>query len=288
MRRPTTMSTELARDSSMACLAAEIDVLGTDDTPVTVAANLRFLRSMSQSTRVLALLDEVLADEVLLGEIAGRSYRHVNHFDKIVLVDGGRSDGYRLTLHLWKPPYTEKELRDELIHDHRFSFWSAVLVGTLRSENFSRSESGAFYHRYQYIPQKSAVTTVSNFYQFTGRAPLEITDRPAKRTGEVYYLWYERIHRVLLPRDGMTCTLVLRGPRRRQHSNVFNTTYPTTSIHAANEMFSPEQLATKLVALSGALRSAGSAGGVRSRWLDRTHGRTGRVVDVEGDSLLHA
>src|SRR5262249_29822005 len=156
--------------------------------------------------------------------------RHVNHFDKIVLVDSADEHGYRLTLHLWNPPYSEQEINDELIHDHRFSFWSNILTGTLVAEDFARTSDGSAGRRLrqrQYAPEKGALSTMSNFYTFVGEAQLakqRVTKKPA---GQAYHLNYERTHRVVLPREEMTCTLVLRGPRMRNHSNVFNTSYPS-------------------------------------------------------------
>lgn len=103
--------------------------------------NLNLVRRLGEAPCISGLIGGILQDDVLMDEIAGRSYRHVNHFDKIVLVDTGAQLGYRLTLHAWCPPYTEKELKDELIHDHRFSFWSTILTGRLVSQNFARGRT---------------------------------------------------------------------------------------------------------------------------------------------------
>jgi hypothetical protein len=208
--------------------------------------NLQFIRMLGQPANILSMLTGALNDGVMLATIASRSYRHVNHFDKIVLLDSDRQRGYRLTLHLWDPPYTEAELNDELIHDHRFSFWSSVLTGTLSSENFSLSERGTTFRKYQYIPEKRHLTTAANFYEFVGEAKLAKSEPSRKAAGESYYLSYERIHRVLLPCAYTTCTLVLRGPRERNHSNVYNTSYPSTDTRLTNMMFSGAQVAEKI------------------------------------------
>jgi len=47
----------------------------------------------------------------------------------------------------------------------------------------------------------------------------------------------------------VTCSLVLRGPRLREYSTVFNTEYPRFNTHFSNSMFSTEELATRLTAL---------------------------------------
>ncbi|WP_229925166.1 hypothetical protein [Streptomyces sulfonofaciens] len=217
------------------------------------------------------LLDQYLRDDEMLEKIAARSYRHVNHFDKIVLVDSGDPRGYRLTLHAWCPPYTEKELYDELIHDHRFSFWSTVLTGRLVSQNYSRRQAAqgdvpagnpvTLFRQYRYSPEKLGVSSYANFYQFVDEAELEMTGESVEERGNSYHLQYHRIHRVVLPMEAMTCTMVLRGPRERDFSNVYNTAYPSTDTQSQNVMFTPDELAGKLrgirdaVATPAAVRS---------------------------------
>ncbi|ANW20139.1 hypothetical protein BB341_18930 [Streptomyces clavuligerus] len=219
--------------------------------------NLNLVRRLGEAPCISGLIGGILQDDVLMDEIAGRSYRHVNHFDKIVLVDTGAQLGYRLTLHAWCPPYTEKELKDELIHDHRFSFWSTILTGRLVSQNFARGENAdasstlprVDFQQYRYVPEKQGTSTTSNFYEFIGETELEVTGETVEEQGNAYHLKYHRIHRVVLPRESMTCTLVLRGPRERNFSNVYNTAYPNTDTSNGNVMFSREELAGKFAGI---------------------------------------
>ena len=111
----------------------------------------------------------------LLERVAGRSYRHVNHFDKIVLIDDGDASHFRLTMHFWRPPYLNGELDDELIHDHRFTFWSKVLCGTLQSQNFKRSTSGSEFRAFSYCPENEN-KDAKNIYRYEGPVSLERTD----------------------------------------------------------------------------------------------------------------
>ncbi|MEU4209493.1 hypothetical protein AB0F13_05705 [Streptomyces sp. NPDC026206] len=218
--------------------------------------NLSLVKRLGAAPCMTDLLNQYLADDDLLDEIAARSYRHVNHFDKIVLVDSGDRLGYRLTLHAWCPPYTEKELHDELIHDHRFSFWSTILTGRLVSQNFYRTDSPeaaaapgdptTLFRQYRYSPEKQGVSTHSNFYEFVGETELRMTGESAESQGNAYHLQYHRIHRVALPMEAMTCTMVLRGPRERDFSNVYNTAYPSTDTQSGNTMFTRDELAGKL------------------------------------------
>ncbi len=226
--------------------------LPTDGSESTIRNNFSLVQTAGEPANIISILKEVLDTPSLLTTVANKSYRHVNHFDKIVLIDSDNQDGYRLTLHLWSPPYTEQEINDELIHDHRFSFWSTLLTGDLVSENFSRASEGQIFRQYRYVPERS---TLSNFYEFMGEMPLVRTAPQKNVAGETYYLYYESTHRVLLPRAGMTCTLVLRGPRVRPFSNVYNTTYPTQHTRISNTTFSEEQLSKKLQSLLETIES---------------------------------
>lgn len=246
----TTTATGTALQSLQAAVNAQPDTGRT-----LVADNLEFVTALAQPSDFVRRLREILADEAALALVAGRSYRHVNHFDKIVLVDSGDPGAYRLTLHLWDPPYTEAEICDELIHDHRFSFWSNILTGELVSENFEQATHGDAIHfrQYRYVPEKRGIATERNFYECVGPAPLRRTQPSRERSGESYYLYYERIHRVVIPTEHMTCTVVLRGPRQRNHSNVYNTVYPDQDLRTENSMFSVPELAARLSKLASTI-----------------------------------
>lgn len=226
--------------------------LPAEQSPESVEENHALIDAVGRPEWAIPMLRQVLDDGALLADVSSRSYRHVNHFDKIVLVGNDDPSGYRLTLHLWSPPYTEDELTDELIHDHRFSFWSSVLTGTLTSENFEKHPEGVVLQKYRYIPEKRDRNFL-DFYEFRGEERLRQTDPFHREVGDSYYLDGPAIHQVLLPRTSMVCTLVLRGPRLRSYANVFNTEYPKANTQFDNSMFSERQLAEKLVALLAAM-----------------------------------
>ncbi|MFF7372633.1 hypothetical protein [Streptomyces tricolor] len=242
--------TPITAPLSLRQVADTLDRLPVDRSEPTIAANLDLVHRLGQPGPMTGLLREILADDKALAAIAARSYQHTNHFDKIVLVDSGTALGYRLTLHLWNPPYSDAEAEDEQIHDHRFSFWSHVVLGTLTSQNFVRDATGVQFGEYQYIPEKiNDVATVGNYYVNVGTSPLLEADRPAVPQGHSYSLDFAQIHRVLLPRTSPTCTLVLRGPRQKNYASVFSNSQKYDP--SANEMFSPAQLAEKLRIILG-------------------------------------
>lgn len=218
--------------------------LPRDCSGATKTENLALIREVGRPENISSILRHVLSDPSLLKEIAGRSYHHTNHFDKIVLMDTDNQLGYRLTLHMWTPPYSEFEVNDEQIHDHRFSFWSNILVGSITFQNYVRDASGVMFKEYQYIPERLGVATVGNYYIDVGQSPLLEVEQSGGKAGESYHLTYNRIHRVVLPRTEMSCTLVLRGPRQKNYASVFSNSqkYDPTG----NAMFSTESLAGKL------------------------------------------
>lgn len=206
-----------------------------------VQKNLELIRDLGAN--IQPILREIVDSRTLLSSIASRSYRHVNHFDKVLLVEADNDQGYRLTMHVWNPPYSEEEHLDELIHDHRFSFWSTIIAGTLVSQEFVPDADGPLYQNYQYSPEDRSAR---NFYKFCGRGGLSPSRRITELRGGSYYLSYDTTHCVILPRQSMTCTLVLRSPRARNFSNVYNTSYPDTDTSCANVPFSSEGMKARL------------------------------------------
>jgi hypothetical protein len=235
-----------------------LEGLPREYTEEVVRYNLRLVENLGRTDRIVPLLQSLLADEPLLAKLAGSSYRHTNHFDKIVLVDSDDLFGYRLTLHLWDPPYSEADATDEQIHDHRFSFWSHVLAGTLTSQNYVRSGAGNAYNEYRYIPQKQFVSTVGNFYQHIGNAKLDEIAPSRLGAGASYHLFYQRIHRIVLPRRTTTCTLVLRGCRERNHASVFSNSRQYQPLH--HTMFSTDELTSRISRMAAVIQRA------RLRW----------------------
>lgn len=209
--------------------------------------NLSVIERLGKQGSIFQLFECILNDQSLIEEIAKRSYRHTNHFDKIVLIDSGDRLGYRLTLHLWTPPYSSNEANDEQIHDHRFSFWSHILTGRMISQNFVRDATGTFFAEYQYIPEKLGTSTVGNFYIDVGKSPLLESEKLEYRAGEFYSFPYNQIHRVVLPLTEMTCTIVLRGPRQKNYASVFSNSKMYDP--SRNIMFSSKKLKDKLSAI---------------------------------------
>lgn len=216
--------------------------------PAVAENNLAYLENLVQQGVPTLIIREILADQELLETISGRSYRHVNHFDKIVVVDSKDPNGYRLTLHYWPGSYESHVMKQELIHNHRFSFWSHIFRGTLHMEFFGETSVDDPEHqmlrRYVYRP-----TTVGNIHscEFDGETRLERKGESAYPQGSCYYLHYLETHRVTLPEGrGRICTMVIRGPREREFTNTYNTFYPERGMDSNVPNMEPATLERKL------------------------------------------
>lgn len=210
-----------------------------------VARGHELLANISNPVTLRALLVSVRSSPAALEVTAAQSYRHVNHFDKLVLVGDSDPAGYRLTLHSWAPPYADSAIREETIHEHRFNFWSAILFGTQVSFNYVTDPRGSVYRKYQFCPENRNLH-FSEFYEFRGETQLAPHSVDTRHEGNQYYMDAQSIHQVLVPLDSATATLVLRGPRLRPYSYCFNTSYPVQGTSFENAMFSSSQLDAKL------------------------------------------
>lgn len=213
-----------------------------------VESNLACLRQLVADDVPTRIIQEVLDDRSLLEIVSRRSYQHVNHFDKIVLVDPGDPMGYRLTLHYWPGAYDSKVMEQELIHNHRFSFWSHIYRGTLSMENFVEGDlDGEGGHRLRrYIYRPSAVGNIHSC-DFDAEARLHKKSVSSYAQGECYYLHYKSTHRVILPKGSdRICTMVIRGPRERDYTNTYNTFYPERGMESNVPTMQAEALEQKL------------------------------------------
>src|SRR4051794_30325310 len=113
--------------SRITWLEAWLDECATRSSPA--SSDQVLLAEWGRAERFDRLVAELLSSDAELDRIAHRSYRHLNFFDKIVLAESS-STGYRLTLHLWSPPFPEDTRADRRIHSHRFAFASTVVIGS--------------------------------------------------------------------------------------------------------------------------------------------------------------
>ena len=136
--------------------------------------------------------------EAQLQSIARRSYRHGNGFLKIVLLE----NGYKLRLHIWLPGTP----CEENVHDHRWSFASTVLCGSLRSELFAylgEDPAGEF-REFRYEQRQAKPV---------GRARLLRLSTEVYRAGDAYCLPREVLHRIAHHGENLVATLMCSAPQ---------------------------------------------------------------------------
>ena len=148
---------------------------------------------------------------------AGRPYRHVNGFTKVVAAE--YSSGARLTLHYWPQ---EAGAQDDVSrpHDHRFAFSSHLLGGSQFFEELVETDTTAdLWHRYVYRPYlRGRVATVAGCDPVGLRRVKTVYRLPLEAT---YNTDSVTVHQAVTSRKSACATLVLRGPRERRTSTVY-------------------------------------------------------------------
>ncbi|WP_433086218.1 hypothetical protein ACQP1P_12635 [Dactylosporangium sp. CA-052675] len=158
-----------------------------------------------------------LTAEVRAGrEPAGRPYRHVNGFTKIVAAE--YPDGSRLTLHYWPADPAERE-HVSRPHDHRFPFRSILLGGRQHFIELAETRSAASWRRFTYRPYLGGRIAYVSFTGDVGLEPFRTVERAALR-GQ-YSTTATIVHQAVTDRTQACATLVLRGPREKRESQVY-------------------------------------------------------------------
>lgn len=149
---------------------------------------------------------------------AGRPYRHVNGFTKIVMAEHPAA---RLTLHFWPAaPDTPDDVSRP--HDHRFAFSSILLGGRQHFVELEEAAGGTAdrpWRCFEYRPYlQGRIATV------TARGPVALRElRTVERAplDGFYRTSSTVVHQAVTNRDAACVTLVLRGPRERRTSRVY-------------------------------------------------------------------
>lgn len=177
------------------------------------------LRSLCAPTLLPRLLDRLLATENLTPLIE-QSYRHPNHFEKLVLAQF--PSGHKVVAHVWPGTAPGKPHRDGNLHNHRWHFATRVLVGSYSFTEFevrtADRGSGPVYreHRYSVGP--------GGEHRLEDVAPrhLVITRRRTLRAGDTYLLPNSVIHHIEMYDPAPTVTLFVQGPPLSTSTRVFS------------------------------------------------------------------
>ncbi|MFF5296573.1 hypothetical protein [Paractinoplanes globisporus] len=149
---------------------------------------------------------------------AGRPYRHVNGFTKMVMVEHPSA---RLTLHIWP---AERGAPDDVSrpHDHRYAFSSILLGGRQQFVELEETVDvrlGEPWRSFEYRPYRKGL-----FAAVTPRGVItcrEIAVAPRIPLAGHYTATSAIVHQAITGRDETCVTLVMRGPRERRTSKVY-------------------------------------------------------------------
>lgn len=213
------------------------------------------LRLLSRPRRLASLLDALIADEAAVRRVAESSYRHPLGFDKYVL--WCRHPAGRIRMHVWWP---DSERGEEHLHNHRFTFSSAVVAGLVRSELFVERAEGSPYTRFiDSTPLQADAWRL----RAAGSATVVPSAILEVAAGSAYSQAAETFHRVEVE-GGLAVTIFLEGVVSRSHSEVLIRTgqYPPAALPRTS--FTHHELTERFALLSHLLRGL-MAGGTSAR-----------------------
>lgn len=148
------------------------------------------------------MIESVCASDESLARCARGSVAHPLGFDKFTLLS---TPSYQLKLHVWWPDASSRPVED--IHNHRFDFASAVVVGFLQSEVFRMAPTGAPVVRYS---ETNDVDQGRYGFVEDGFAHIGLSQRHSIGPRSVYFTTADVLHRVFTPARDVTATLFLK------------------------------------------------------------------------------
>lgn len=162
------------------------------------------MRTLVRSSALAAHMHSVLDSEEAVQRLAESSQVHPNAFDKITLVQADM--GVKLVLHRW---LAADDAVDESIHNHRWDFCSAVLSGTLLSEEYVEHADGpvrAYAYEYR-SPGDAAEYSLTS----VGGSRIVLVGRVTHGVGVTYHQAHDVLHRARVS-GSKTLTLMVQGP----------------------------------------------------------------------------
>lgn len=166
-----------------------------------------WMRLQFHPVQIYALVQQIIRSPQLLAEVSARSYQHGNGFLKVVLLDRG----YKLRLHVW----FAGQSCEENIHDHRWSFASTILIGTLRSEvwqDVSSSENHPQTLSLQEYRYHAATQHHPACKTHIGLCHLQKKIQIHQISGQAYVMPEEQLHRITHHGEQLVATMVCTAP----------------------------------------------------------------------------
>ncbi len=150
----------------------------------------------------------------------GNSHQHAHGFTKLGLYRSSKS-GFSIRLHIW---WSGIRAYDDSPHDHRWSFYSRLLSGSLRIRNFAEHRSTTNPEPEQWCKYRyhDASADGVKLVEPAGPAMLGLASECILQAGCSHTLAPTQPHQVF-GRDGAIAgTLVVTAPPTRSYSNVYH------------------------------------------------------------------
>lgn len=194
----------------------------------------------SYKTFLINYIDDIINSTYLNEQISLDSYSHSNYFDKIVLYKS-KINNFSLRLHIW-----DKEIHPQIrsdIHDHRWSFMSIVVIGTVIENNYTKISAKGDVDEFNY----SINNEKSENFVFKNEAKLLKRYSKVMTKNMIYTKFHNELHDVI-SNSNYSATLVLRMNPIKSYSSIFvNKGEKIKKEVNKKKMFSESELIQKLV-----------------------------------------
>lgn len=165
------------------------------------------LREIARPAHVREMLGEFIEDVQATPWYESDSYTHDNGFDKIVLFED-QTTKMKMRLHIWHEHVATEPRPRQNVHNHRWDFASAVLIGSVEHVAYrfaTDGETGESFYHYRYYARGS-----KEHYDLEslGASHLIFLERLEVHAGEVYSVDNDILHRVDVG-PGAAATLVI-------------------------------------------------------------------------------
>jgi hypothetical protein len=178
----------------------------------TKKAALEATSALAKPGRFIELLRLLHGDLQMVETCARQSYLHPLGFHKLMLVNAPPL--FELRCHVWWP---DSSPGADHVHDHRFSFISAVVRGGYQMEVFKTDPAGVPALEYQEIGSPGTGWHLNPI----GITRLRLLFSTQHEQGTSYALEADALHRVIVPPGNLCITLVLRTALTGSKTRVF-------------------------------------------------------------------
>jgi hypothetical protein len=186
------------------------------------------------------LIWDILKRPDALARSSSMSYRHALGFQKVVLRE--LPNGVQLRLHIWN---SDVNRLPEDIHDHRYSFVSHVISGSLTNKLYVSDVTGKSYFEYRDYSLPS-----DNCWSFRWHAEVgvDLLSADVHTAGSTYLVTSDALHTVEVPFGTMASTLYIQFSTERSWTRVIKMATSAPPQTQPQVRFSEKELCSILIA----------------------------------------